>query len=570
MGNSIDSSTDGSRQSSTQSTKQSTKKSSATGYSAGQNQPQYDALIIGAGVSGIYQLHKLLELGMSATVLEAGGGAGGTWYWNRYPGARFDSESYTYGYSFSKELLAEWDWSEHFAGQPETLRYLNHVVDRFDLRDHMQFDCRVKSSSFDDEKEFWTVCVDDGRTFTTRFLITAIGMLSAPTLPRYSGVDTFKGQSFHTCAWPHEPVDLKDKRVAVIGTGATGVQVISEIADKVGDLTVFQRRPNWCAPLHNSKIDAETQARIKASYDDIFERCRQTPGGFIHGPDRRRFEEVSEQDRLEFWEQLYRSPGFGVWFGNFRDVLVDENINAEYSRFIADKIRQRVNDPDLAEQLIPKDHGFGTRRVPLETRYFEAYNRDNVHLVDINKTPIESITETGIRTSDCDRGFDIIIYATGFDAVTGAFDRIEFTGSEGQKLSDKWLDGPITYLGLQTAGFPNLLTLAGPQAGSVTTNFPRGIEEAVDWATELMKYIQQHKYNRIETSAEAEAGWGVDVREAFNTSLLASTRSWFTGFNSNVAGHDKLRYLIYNGGALRYRERLTQVADHNYQGFHFK
>lgn len=529
--------------------------------------PQHEMIIVGAGVCGIYQLYRLLELGIDVTVLEAGGDTGGTWYWNRYPGARFDSESYTYGYSFSKELLDEWSWSEHFAGQPETLRYLNHVVDKFDLRRHMQFNCRVVSATFDEEGRYWTLHLDDGRQLTTRILLTAIGMLSAPTMPLIDGVDSFEGESFHTYTWPHEPVALEGKKVAVIGTGATGVQVIAELADKVAELTVFQRRPNWCAPLHNGPIDDETQAKIKASFDDIFERCRETPGGFIHGPDRRKFQDVPESERLAFWEELYDSPGFGVWLGNFRDVLVDEKVNAEYTKFIADKIRERVHDPATAEKLIPKDHGFGTRRVPLETNYYEAYNRDNVSLVDLNETPIERVTPKGIKTSAREHEFDVIVYATGFDAITGAFDRIDFTGVGGQKLRDKWTDGPITYLGLQTTGFPNMITLAGPQGGSVSTNFPRGIEEAVDWATELFQHMREHDYTRIEPTQEAEDEWIEHVKATYKLSLLPTAKSWFTGYNSNVPGHDKLRYMIYNGGAPRYRERLAEVAENGYRGF---
>ena len=528
---------------------------------------QHEVIIIGAGVSGIYQLYRLLDEGVNVTVLEAGGGPGGTWYWNRYPGARFDSESYSYGYSFSKELLDEWDWSEHFAGQPKTLSYLEHVVKKFDLKKHMQFNCKVDSAHFDDESNSWKVNLNDGRVLTTRYLLTAIGMLSAPTMPIIDGVENFKGESFHTYNWPHDPVDLKGKRVGVLGTGATAVQIIAEIADKVDELTVFQRRPNWCAPLHNSKISDEDQAKIHASYDDIFARCKETPGGFIHGPDRRKFDEVSEEDRLAFWEELYSSPGFGVWSGNFRDVLVEKHANAAFTEFIADKIRSRVNDPVTAEKLIPKDHGFGTRRVPLETRYYEAYNRDNVHLIDLNDTPIERITPAGIKCSDKEYELDVIIYATGFDAITGAFDRIEFTGVGGQKLSDKWYEGPITYLGLQTAGFPNLITIAGPQGGSVSTNFPRGIEEAVDWATDLFRHLRSHGYTRVEPTQEAEEEWDAHVKKTYEYSLLTTTKSWFTGYNSNVENHDKLRYLIYNGGTPRYRQRLQQVVADDYQGF---
>ena len=501
-----------------------------------QDQPQHEAIIIGAGVAGIYQMYRLQELGIDATVLEAADGPGGTWYWNRYPGARFDSESYTYGYSFSKELLDEWEWSEHFAGQPETLRYLNHVVDKFDLRRHMQFGCKVAGASFDEEGSFWTVHLEDGREITGRFLLTAIGMLSAATLPNIEGVDSFEGEAWHTYYWPHDPVELDSKRVAVIGTGATGVQVISEIADKVGELTVFQRRPNWCAPLHNAPIDQPTQAQIKASYDEIFKICRQTPGGFLHGPDPRKFRDVPEEERLTLWQKLYETPGFSKWMSNFIDVGINPDANAEYSEFIANKIRERVHDPMTAEKLIPKDHGFGTRRVPLETHYFEAYNRDNVRLIDINETPIERITPKGVQTTYQEFEFDLIIYATGFDAITGAFDRINFTGVDGIALRDQWADGPDTFLGMGTTGFPNLLMLSGPQGGSVSTNYPRGIETSVDWITDLLCYMRDHGYRRVESREDAELEWLQHVQEMYQFQLMSKVKSWFTGYNSKRRG----------------------------------
>ncbi|MCY3558695.1 MAG: NAD(P)/FAD-dependent oxidoreductase [Chloroflexi bacterium] len=531
-------------------------------------EPQYDAIVIGAGVAGIYQIYRLQELGMSATVLEAADGPGGTWYWNRYPGARFDSESYTYGYSFSKDLLDEWDWSEHFAGQPETLRYLNHVVDKFDLRKHMQFGCKVEGAEFDEDGCFWRVRLEDGREFTGRFLLTAIGMLSAATLPRIEGLDDFEGESWHTYYWPHEPVELAGKHVAVIGTGATGVQVISEIADKVGELTVFQRRPNWCAPLHNDRIDEESLADIKSSYDEIFEICRRNAGGFLHSPDPRKFQDVPREERLELWEKIYAARGFSVWMSNFIDTGINPEANAEYSAFIADKIRSRVHDSDTAELLIPKDHGFGTRRVPLETRYYEAYNRENVHLVDINETPIERITTRGLRTAERDYEFDLIIYATGFDAITGAFDRMNMIGSGGLALRDKWSESPDTLLGMQTSGFPNLLMLSGPQGGSVSTNYPRGIETAVDWISDLLVYMRDHGYRRVEANAEAESSWRQHVQEMYQFQLMSKVKSWFTGYNSNVDGHDVPRLMIYPGGAPRYRERLEEVAANDYEGFH--
>lgn len=526
-------------------------------------------VIVGAGMCGLYQLHRLLQMGADVTVLERGDDVGGTWYWNRYPGCRFDSESYTYGYSFSKELLEEWDWTEHFSPQPENLRYVNHVVDKFKLRPHIQFGCNLKRAIWDDEHNFWTLELAVGRTLTCRFLLTAIGLLSTPTMPRLQGRDTFRGPSFHTYHWPKERVELDGKRVAVIGTGATGVQLIGAIADRVGELTVFQRRPNWCAPLHNAPISAAEMASIRARYAEIFGKCDATPGGFIHGPDRRRVSEVPRGERLAFWERLYATPGFAIWLGNFRDVLMDEVANAEFSAFVADKIRERVKDPVLAEKLIPKDHGFGVQRVPMETRYYEAYNRDNVHLVSIGDTPIECITPTGIRTTEREYELDLIVYATGFDAVTGAFDHIDFVGTDGRRLRDSWRDGPLTYLGLQTLGFPNLFMLAGPQSASLSTNFPRGIETVVDWASSLFEHVRQVGVQRVEPTPQAQALWTEHVKELYQGLLLRKAKSWFTGYNSNVEGHDKIRYMIYNGGAPRYRQRLAEVAAQSYEGFRF-
>lgn len=530
---------------------------------------RFDAVIVGAGVCGIYMLYRLRELGVRVTVLEAGDDLGGTWYWNRYPGARFDSESYSYGYSFSKELLEEWNWSEQFAPQPETLNYLQYVVDKFNLRPFMQFGCRVDAAQFEEKENTWYIRLDDGRELAAKFLLTAVGMLSTPTMPRIEGMESFAGEAFHTYYWPHEPVPLNDKRVGVIGTGATAVQLIPEVAKEAEHLTVFQRRPNWCAPLHNDQIEPEDMEQIKSRYDEIFEQCRSTPGGFIHGPDRRDFDELSEAQKLDFWEFLYGSPGFSKWLGNFVKVLTEPEANAEYSEFVANKIRQRVNDSTIAEKLIPKDHGFGTRRVPLETGYYETFNRNNVTLVDLNESPIERITERGIQTTDQEHQFDVIIYATGFDAITGAFDKMDITGRDNQKLHDKWRDGPSTYLGLQTNGFPNFTTLAGPQSASVGTNYPRGIEDAVDWTAALIKYMLDHGYESVEANALAEQEWTLLVKESYEGLLLTDVKSWFTGYNSNVDGHDKTRYLVYFGGAPEYRKRLTEIAANDYEGFQF-
>jgi cation diffusion facilitator CzcD-associated flavoprotein CzcO len=535
------------------------------------NKTHFEVVVVGAGVGGIYQIKLLTDLGIDATVLEAGADLGGTWYWNRYPGARFDSESYTYGYSFSKELLNEWHWRERFSSQPENLKYLNFVADKFDLRKYMQFNCRVDAAHFDEAKTLWRLKTSDGRNLTCRFLILALGLLSAPTLPRLEGMDSFKGRSFHTFHWPHEPVDLAGKKVAVIGTGATAIQVIAEIADKVGELTVFQRRPNWAAPLNNSLISEEEMAQIRTRYDEIFATCARTPGGFEHEPDRRGFYEVSREERLKLWDRLYDEPGFGIWLQNFREIFTDEEANAEISEYIADRIRQRVKDPKVAEKLIPRDHGFGVQRVPLETYYYEAYNRPNVHLVDLSVTPLKRVTEKGLLTSEREYEFDIIVYATGFDAITGAFDRMDIRGTGGQKLREKWREACSTYLGMMIHGFPNLFMPSGPQSGSASTNFPRGIETGVNWCTALLQHIRQHDYVRAEATAEAEQRWTDHVVKMYSMMLMRKAKSWFTGYNSNVEGHEegKVRYFVYNGGAPKFRAVIDEVAASGYEGIDF-
>ena len=523
----------------------------------------YDAIIIGAGMSGLYQLHRLRELGMRVRVFEDGTGVGGTWYWNRYPGARFDSESYSYGYSFSQELLEEWNWSEHFAGQPETLRYLNHVADKFDLRRDIQFRSRVAAATWEKDTRSWNVTLQDGSRFRARFLITAIGPLSAPTLPRIEGVDMFQGQSFHTARWPHEPVDVAGKRVAVIGTGATGVQTIQTIAKTVGHLTVFQRTPNWCAPLHNGKIDAETQANIKSGYPEMFKRCQETFACFLHTPDPRGAFEVSDEEREAFYEKLYAERGFGIWQGNFRDILIDRKANATISDFVARKIRRRVKDPKVAEKLIPRNHGFGTRRLPLETFYYEVYNQDNVELVDITETPIERITPKGIKTSTAEYEFDIIIYATGFDAITGSFDKIDFRGVDGVKLKDRWKNGPQTYLGVMVDGFPNMMMLMGPH--TALGNIPRSIEYNVDWVTNLIGYIGEFSLTRVEATATGVMDW-TDHVKALGVGLLSNeVNSWMTGINSNVEGKQTRIVARYSGSAPAYRAKCDEVAAQRYQ-----
>jgi cation diffusion facilitator CzcD-associated flavoprotein CzcO len=533
----------------------------------------YEAIIIGAGISGMYQLYRLRQLGMSVRVYEAGSGVGGTWYWNRYPGCRFDSESYSYGYSFSQEILDGWDWQEHFAPQPETLEYLNFVADKLDVRKDITFNSRVKSATYDAAQTHWRIELENGDSATAPILISATGPLSAPQMPNIPGVSDYLGEAYHTALWPRDPagygpakISFAGKKVGIIGTGATGVQVIQEVAKDVGHLYVFQRTPNWCAPLHNSKIDSATQQTIHASYDQIFKKCAESVGNFLHKFDERSALEVSAAEREAFFEKLYAEPGFGIWLGTFRDVLTDQRANDLASDFIARKIRQRVKDPRIAEKLIPTDHGFGLRRVPMETNYYEVYNQPNTTLVDVKETPIECITAKGIKTAASEYELDMIIYATGFEAVTGALARIDIRGVGGQRLKDHWADGPVTYLGMATTGFPNFFTLVGPNNGSTFCNIPRCIEQNVDWLTDLIADMRAKGLTRVEPSVEAEIAWTEHVDETARATLFPTVNSWFMGVNSNIPGRKK-KFMLYAGGFPQYRAKCDEVAQKGYEGF---
>ena len=530
----------------------------------------YQAVIIGAGLSGIYQIKRFADLGVRATVLEANSDLGGTWFNNRYPGARFDSESYTYGYSFSKEVLEEWSWTEKHSPQPETLAYLNFVADKFELRQYMQFDCRVRSLVFDEDMSSWTIHLEDGRRITTRFVITALGTLSTPSLPNYDGMDSFEGISFHASDWPHEPLDLKGKRVAVIGAGATAIQLIPEVAKEAKQLTVFQRRPNWAAPLNNGPISTSEMTAIRERYNEIFATCAQTPGGFEHIPDSRSFYDVTPEQRRELWDRLYDESGFAIWLQNFMEIFTDESANAEMSEYIAERIRKRVNDPNIAELLIPKDHGFGVQRLPLETGYFETFNRDNVTLVNATKTPISRISATGIETTEQLFEFDIIVYATGFDSFTGAFDQIDIQGLEGKHLSEKWKTGPVTHLGLMINNFPNFLMLMGPQTPAA--NFPRSAEMSVNWVTQFLEHMWTNGLDMFNANEVDELEWVEHVKETYQGALLRNAKSFFTGYNSNIEGHEygKTRYNIYNGGVPRYASIIDEFSNNKYKGVHFR
>ena len=523
----------------------------------------FDAIVIGAGISGLYLLYRLREAGLNVRVFERGTGVGGTWYWNRYPGARFDSESYTYAYSFSEELLDEWDWSEHFAGQPEILRYLQYVAAKFDLLKDIQFSSEVKSAFYDDVSRSWEVSLRDGSSYKSRFLITSIGTLSYPVWPKIEGIESFKGDAFHTARWPHTPVELEGKKVAVIGTGASGVQVIQTICKKVERLTVFQRRPNWCAPLNNGRIEMDEMEVIRAGYDEMFALCSETRGGFIHTADPRRTFEVAEQERYEFWEELYASRGFGIWQGNFYDILTDEKANKAISDFIADKIRGRVDDPVVAEKLIPKDHGFGTRRVPLETHYYESYNRENVELIDIKETPIERITENGILTTEKEIEFDIIIFATGFDAIFGSFDAIDIRGVNERRLREQWHEELATFLGIQVKNFPNMFMVMGPHA--IQGNNPRNIEYHVELVTRVIKHMNDHGFTRAEVSTDAQESWHEYVVEQGKDLLMRQVDSWMTGVNSNLEGRQTRIVAQYTGTMQTFRSRCEEITRNGYK-----
>jgi len=524
---------------------------------------ELDVVIVGAGVSGLYALYHLRGLGYRVRVYEQGGDVGGTWYWNRYPGCRCDSESYSYGYSFSEELLQEWDWKEHYSSQPETERYLNYVADKFDLRRDIQFNTRIASATYDENENFWRVETKDGQLINGQFLITAVGLLSAGYIPDFKGINSFKGAWCHTGRWPKEGMDLAGKRVGVIGTGATAVQLIPMIAPEVAHLTVFQRTANYCAPLRNGPIDDETQLEIKTSYPEIFRACNETAGSFMHEFDPRSAMDVSPEERLEQYERLWQKSGFAKWLSNFRDVMLPGEANEDYAEFVRNKIRERVHDPVVAEMLVPKDHTFGSKRVPCETEYYDAYNRDNVLLVDVRKAPIECITPSGVKTADAEYDLDIIIYATGYDAVTGALLAIDIYGEGGEKLKDKYVNGPRTYMGISSVGYPNLFTVNSASVG----NFVRAAEPLIDWVSECISYVRNNGYTRIAPTAEAENAWVDHVNEDGENTLRTKAANWFVG--ANIPG--KARALLTAPDtAPVMRAKRAEVAANGYEGFVLK
>ncbi len=520
-----------------------------------------DVVIIGAGISGIYQLYRVLEAGFSAQLLEAGAGVGGTWFWNRYPGARFDSESYTYAYLFSKELFEEWEWQEHFAEQPEIERYLNHVVDRFDLRRHMRFGATVTSATYEEAAGRWTVATGDGIRCRARFLVAATGVLSVPFFPDVPGRQEFRGASHHTARWPTEPVDFTGKRVAVIGTGSSGVQVVPAIVDQVASLTVYQRSANWCTPLNNRPITSEEQAELRAEFEAMCATLDTSPSGFLHPVhDRQTFDDPIEE-RLAFFETMWNSPGFSKLTSNYLDLTVNHAANALWCEFIAEKVRSIVRNPETAERLIPKDHLYAEKRPPFVTGYYEAFNRPNVSLVDLKQTPMIRVTEGGIETADGVRPFDIIVWATGFDFGTGALNRLGIRGRDDLALEDYWADGPKTFLGIQCAGFPNFFFPGGPHAAA--GNNPRYNGDQVDFITDTLVYLRDHGYDTIEVSAEAEARWTAMVDSGASASPFSEASYYF---GTNVPGKPR-KYLLNSGGRPKLFKEIRRVKDNDYEAF---
>jgi cation diffusion facilitator CzcD-associated flavoprotein CzcO len=527
----------------------------------------YDAVIIGAGFAGIYMLHKLRAQGLRCRLFEAGDGPGGAWYWNRYPGARCDSESYFYCYFFSDEILQEWTWSERFPGQPEIERYLNFVTDKLDLRKDMTFDARVTSTAYDEDSLLWTVETEAGDRVTARYVVTAIGGLTstAANLPDIPGIADFKGQWLHTGHWPKEGVDLSGKRVGVLGTGSTGIQAVPVIAETAGHLTVFQRTPAYIMPAKNHPLTEDYNAEIKARYPEIREKVRSHWGGQPYDAPEHSFEAVDLAEATRLQEDYWNNGGLRV-IQLFKEGTRLPAAREFMENFFREKVRSIVKDPVKAEILEPKGYPMGAKRIALDSHYYETFNLPHVDVVDLRKTPITRITETGIMVGEADYPLDIIVFATGYDAVTGPFRAMDIRGKGGIRLTDRLSDGPRAYLGMSFAGFPNLLAVSGPCSPALSTNVPASIEHDVEWISDVIAYAEKNGFKAIEPTQDAEDEWTEETQAKAANSVFTEADSW--QFGSNVPGKPR-RFLIWLGGLNMFRERCQEVTDAGYKGFTF-
>src|SRR5215212_7505895 len=522
-----------------------------------------DAVIVGAGFAGLYMLYRLRNLGLSVRVIEAGGGIGGTWYWNRYPGARCDVESMDYSYSFSNELQQEWHWTERYASQPEILRYIEHVADRFDLRRDIQLETRVTAARFDEAATRWHIETECGDHVSARYCIMATGCLSSAQVPAFPGLECFAGTTYHTSHWPHTDVDFTDQRVGVIGTGSSAIQSIPIIARQAAALVVFQRTPNFSVPARNAPLDPAYERRVKTDYAEFRRQARESRVGFVVPVNHTSALAVSPQKRQREYEMRWQRGGLG-FAAAYTDLLTRQEANDTAAEFFRTKIRAIVRNPEVAEALAPRDYPLGTKRICVDTDYYDTFNRDNVTLVDLHGEPIEAITPRGVRTRATEYELDSIVFATGFDAMTGALLNIDIRGRGGSTLRQQWAGGPRTYLGIAIAGFPNLFTITGPGSPSVISNMMVSIEQHVDWIAECLAHLQSHDLETIEATPAAEDGWVAHVNEVANATLYPLARSWYTG--ANIPGKPRI-FMPYVGGVGAYRKHCDAVAARNYEGF---
>jgi cyclohexanone monooxygenase len=524
----------------------------------------YDVVVVGAGFAGMYMLHRLRGLGMTVRIYEQGSGVGGTWYWNRYPGARCDVESMQYSYSFSHELQQEWDWSERYAPQPEILKYANHVADRFDLRQDIQFDTRVMSAELDESTNVWSVTTSDGKTVTARHVVLATGCLSNARKPDIKGLGSFKGKVYHTGNWPHEPVDFTGLRVGVIGTGSSSIQSVPVIAEQASHLTVFQRTANFSIPARNARLTEEERQAFRAKYPEVrrFAREEARNGIYTEMPDRGALDDGDNERRAKY-EARWQRGGL-TFMSVYNNLALDNGANETAANFVREKIAEIVKDPETAKLLQPNDHPIGSKRICIDTDYFATFNRANVTLVDIRSNPIDEITENAVRTGGRDYEIDALVLATGFDAMTGSVAKIDIRGRGGQTLNQKWAEGPRTYLGLMSTGFPNLFIITGPGSPSVLSNMIVSIEQHVDWITDCLVYMRDHGLDTMEAKKDAEDKWVAHVNEVAYTTLYPQANSWYMG--ANIPGKPRI-FMPYIGGVGPYRQICNDVAAKGYEGF---